>query len=160
MKAIINLFRQIFIKLFKINDTPQKIALGFGIGVFLGIIPGTGPIAALVVASFLHINRAAAVLGSLLANTWTSILTILLSIKLGSAIMKLSWQEVYKGWLILLNDFQWADLFKLSILKIILQVLIGYFVIALCLGFLVYLIFFLIVNRIKHENKDRIKLSR
>jgi uncharacterized protein (DUF2062 family) len=151
-------FRQIFIKLFRINDTPQKIALGFGIGVFLGIIPGTGPVAALLVASFLHINCAAAVFGSLFTNTWTSILTILFSIKLGSAIMKLSWQEVYKGWLIVLNDFQWADLFKLPILKIILPVLIGYFVLALCLGFLVYLIFFLIFKKIKHENKNRINL--
>lgn len=160
MKAIFNFFRQIFIKLFRINDTPQKIALGFGIGVFLGIIPGTGPIAALIVASFLHINRAAAILGSLLANTWTSILTILLSIKLGSAIMRLNWQEVYKGWLILLNNFHWVDLFKVSILKIILPVLIGYFVIAFCLGILVYLIFFLLLTIKRHESKNRINLSR
>jgi uncharacterized protein (DUF2062 family) len=160
MKAILNLLKLIYIKLFKINDTPQKVALGFGIGVFLGIIPATGPIAALVVASFLHINRAAAVLGSLLTNTWTSILTIILSIKLGSAIMRLSWQEVYTGWLILLNDFHWGDLFKLSILKIILPVIIGYFVIAFCLSILVYLIFLLILTKIKHESKNRIKLSR
>lgn len=151
MKAVVNFFKQIYIKLFRINDTPQKIALGFGIGVFLGIIPGTGPIAALVVASFLRINRAAAILGSLFTNTWISILTILLSIKLGSAIMRLSWQEVYNGWLILLNDFHWVDLFKLSILKIILSVLIGYFVVAFCLGFLVYFIFFLILTSIKHK---------
>jgi len=118
------LLRQFFIKLFKINDTPQKIALGFGIGVFLGIIPGAGMLAALVIASFLHINRAAAILGSLLTNTWTTLLTTILSIKIGSTILGLKWQEVYKGWLNLLKDFQWGNLFKLSILKIILPILI------------------------------------
>jgi len=153
------LLRQFFIKLFKINDTPHKIALGFGIGVFLGIIPGTGPLVALIIASFLRINRAAAILGSLLTNTWTTLLTTILSIKIGSTILGLNWQEVYKSWLNLLKDFQWGNLFKLSILKIILPILIGYFMIALFLGLLVYLIFLLILTRRKNENKDRIKLS-
>lgn len=45
---ILRLLKLIYIKLFRINDTPQKIAQGFGLGVFLGILPGTGPIAAAV----------------------------------------------------------------------------------------------------------------
>lgn len=43
-------FRSIYLKLFQINDTPQRIALGVGLGVFTGIIPGAGPIAALFLA--------------------------------------------------------------------------------------------------------------
>ena len=40
----------IFAKLFKINDSAQKIALGVGLGVFSGLMPGTGPAAALFLA--------------------------------------------------------------------------------------------------------------
>lgn len=127
-------------KLFKINDTPQRIALGFGLGVFLGIIPGTGPIAALFLAFILRLNRAATLIGSLLTNTWLSVATFFLSIKVGSVIMKLNWQGVRNDWILFLEDFRWLNLFKLSVLKIILPVILGYFIVAFCLGLLAYLI--------------------
>ncbi|MDD5669514.1 MAG: DUF2062 domain-containing protein, partial [Candidatus Omnitrophica bacterium] len=63
-------FKFIYLKIFRINDTPRKIAFGFGLGVFLGILPGTGPVASVIVAAFLHANKAAALLGSLITNTW------------------------------------------------------------------------------------------
>jgi uncharacterized protein (DUF2062 family) len=92
---ISHFFRLLYIKLFKINDSPQRIALGLGLGVFLGIIPGTGPLAALFLALLFRVNRASALLGSLLTNTWLSIVTFLLAIKVGSFIMRLNWQSVY-----------------------------------------------------------------
>lgn len=141
------IFRLIYRKLFSINDTPQRIALGLGMGVFLGIIPGTGPIAALFLAFILRVNRAAALLGSLLTNTWLSVVTFFLSIKAGSAIMKTGWQEAHQNWLLFLKEFHWLKLFKLSILKIILPVIIGYFTVAFCLGLAVYLITLIILKR-------------
>jgi uncharacterized protein (DUF2062 family) len=152
--------KEIFFKLFQINDTPQKIACGLGVGVFSGIIPGTGPIAALFLATFLRVNRAAALLGSLATNTWLSIVTFFLSIKVGARIMRLDWQLVYQDWLEFLKDFRWLNLFKLSILKIILPVILGYVLVALSLGFVVYLITFLLIKRIRYENKGRTDLSR
>lgn len=148
---ILRFFKLIYVKLFRINDTPQKIALGLGIGVFSGILPGTGPIAALFLASVWHVNYASALLGSLLTNTWLSIVTILLSIKVGSAIMRLGWHNVYKDWTSFLKDFHWSSLLKLSILKIILPVILGYFVVAFCLGLAVYLITVVVLTRIRHE---------
>lgn len=156
---IYRFFKLLYVKLFKINDSPQKIALGLGVGVFAGIIPGTGPIAALSLAFVLRVNRASALLGSLLTNTWLSIVTFLLSLKLGSAIMKAHWQEAKEQWLLFLKNFSWLNLFKLSVLKVILPVLLGYFVVAFCLGVAVYLIALIILNRIKHENKSGINLS-
>ena len=41
---------QIRDKLLGINDSPHRIALGIGLGLFLGVLPGTGVIAALAVA--------------------------------------------------------------------------------------------------------------
>ncbi|MBI5144700.1 MAG: DUF2062 domain-containing protein, partial [Candidatus Omnitrophica bacterium] len=96
---ILNFLKLIYVKLFKIHDAPQKIALGFGLGVFLGIFPGTGPIAALFLAWRLKINRASALLGSLLTNTWLSIVIFLLSIKFGLSITQFKWQKITHHWL-------------------------------------------------------------
>lgn len=157
MNKFLDLFYQ---KLFRINDTPQKTALGLGIGVFAGIIPGMGPLAALFLALILRLNRAAALLGSLLTNTWLSIVTFLLSVKLGSSIMSLNWQDVWRDWELFLRNFHWLDLFKLSILKIILPVIVGYLVVAFSLGLAVYLITLITLERIKYADKSRINLPR
>ena len=132
-------FKLLYLKLFRINDTPQKIAAGLGLGVFSGIFPGTGPIAALFLAFVFRVNRAASLIGSLLTNTWLSFVTFILSIKTGSAILGLSWQEIYNEWNSLLKGFHWQGLFKSSVLKIILPVALGYLIIALSAGLLTYL---------------------
>lgn len=152
MKKIL---KQIYDKLFRINDSPQKIALGLGLGVFSGIFPGTGPLAALALAFLFRANRASALLGSISTNTWLSVVTFLLSIKTGSVIMQVSWQEVYKDWSVYLTDFKFANLFKLSLIKILLPVFVGYIVVALTLGLMVYLITLVILSNIRHENKNR-----
>lgn len=153
-------FKSIYGKIFNINDTPQKIAGGLGLGVFLGIIPGAGPIASLVLASILRLNRASALLGSLLTNTWISIITFFLSVKIGSAILKVQWQDVYYNCTVFLKTFHWLNLFKASALKIMLPVLLGYLVIGFALGFLVYLFTLITLTALRHESKNRVKLSR
>jgi uncharacterized protein (DUF2062 family) len=139
-------FKYFYLKLFRTNDTPQRIAFGLGIGVFLGILPGVGPLAGLIAATLLNANKAAAVLGALLTNTWTSLLTIVLAIKIGAAIKGLNWHDLYNQWHILLKDFHWKYLFKSSFLEILLPVLIGYLVIAFILGLSVYFISLLILR--------------
>lgn len=148
--SIFRLFRLAYLKLFRINDTPQKIALGFGLGVFLGIIPGTGPIAALFLALILGLNRAAALLGSLITNTWLSIATALLSIKIGSYILQVDWRKTYVQWVLFFRNFRFLNLFSLSILKIMLPIFLGYFVISLCLGFIAYLVSLIIISKRYH----------
>ena len=149
-------FKFVYLKLFRINDTPRKIALGFGLGVFLGILPGTGPLAALCCAFLFRINRAAAFLGSLLTNTWLSIVTFVLSVKVGAFVMNLDWQKVYQGWIALLKDFHWGNLFKLGTLEIALPVLVGYFIISLCAGILGYIISLIVVIQIRKAKDKRL----
>ena len=36
-------FHVLYEKLVKIDDTPQRVALGFGVGIFIGNLPGVGP---------------------------------------------------------------------------------------------------------------------
>ena len=137
----------IFSKLFKINDSAQKIALGVGLGVFTGLMPGTGPAAALFLAFIFKANRAAALCGSILTNTWLSLVTFILAIKVGSAILKLHWQEVYQKGVTLIQDFHWAKFFKLSFLEVLLPVILGYLIIGICLGVVSYFIVLSIIKK-------------
>jgi uncharacterized protein (DUF2062 family) len=143
----------IYIKLFRINDSPQKIALGFALGVFLGVMPGTGPTDTLLLALLFRLNRASALLGCFLTNTWTTILTFLLAIKAGSYIMGLDWHSIYAASQQLLKHFHWFDLLKLSALKILFPVIIGYIVISLFFAFLSYLFALVVVIKIKPKRK-------
>ena len=152
--------KYLYLKLFRIHDTPQRIALGLGVGVFMGLIPGTGPIAAVVIAIVLRVNRASALLGSILTNTWLSILTFFLSIKIGSAIIRVDWHEAHRGWMEFLKDFRFTSFFKLATLKVIMPVLTGYIIVGLCLGSIAYLTALLIIKAIKHESKNRAHVSR
>jgi len=155
LKHLNNTKNLLYSKLVKINDTPQRVALGMGVGVFCGIIPGMGPIASLSLAFLLRINRAAALVGSLATNTWLSFVTFLLSIKIGAGIMGLSWQNVRADWQQYIRNLRPAALFDAPALKVILPVLVGYFVISLCLGILAYITTLAILKR--KLNKERAK---
>jgi len=137
----------LFAKLFKINDTPEKIALGVSLGVFSGLLPGTGPAAALFLAFIFKANRAAALFGSILTNTWLSIVTFILAIKVGSVILRLHWQEVHQKSVTLIKDFHWIKFFKLSFLDVLLPVIIGYLVLGICLGVAVYFLVLMVIKK-------------
>lgn len=143
----------IFAKLFHINDSAQKIALGVGLGVFSGLMPGTGPAAALFLAFIFRANRASALLGSIFTNTWLSLVTFILAIKLGSVILKMHWQQVYQKAQGLIQDFHWDKFFKLSFLDVLLPVITGYIVIGLFLGVSSYFLTLLIIRRNTHGSK-------
>ena len=150
-------FKFVYLKLFRINDSPQKIALGFGLGVFLGILPGTGPIASLFLAILLRLNRASALLGCILTNTWISIVSFVLSIKVGSWIMGLNWIDVQNDWMQFLKDFHWSNFFQLSVIKISLPVILGFIIVSLCWGILGYIISLGVAIRIRKAKNKEVK---
>ncbi len=130
--------KPIISSILKINDSRERIALGFGLGVLSGIFPGTGPLVAVFLSYILRANYVSALLGSLLTNTWLSIVTFLLAIKVGAVIMGVNWQDVQREWSFFLNHFKWVDLIEISVLKLILPVFLGYLVIAVIAGTLSY----------------------
>jgi uncharacterized protein len=149
-------FKLIYLKLLRINDSPQKIALGFGLGVFVGVMPGTGPIAALVCAFIFRANRASALLGSLITNTWLSLIFLLLSIKTGSFLLRLNPEVVAGDWQTFIKHFSWAQLFQASARSIVIPIAIGYFFISLYAGILAYaIVYFYVTN--KRKRQQRIK---
>ena len=144
-------FKTLYEKLFKINDTPQKIALGMGLGAFSGIFPGMGPLAALFLAFALRVNRASALLGCLLTNTWLSLVTFILAIQAGSAILGVSWQQAHQDWNYVLKDFSWQHLLKFSALKLIFPVILGYILIGITVGVLTYFVTLIIISTKKRK---------
>jgi uncharacterized protein (DUF2062 family) len=72
------IFRYVYLKLTRKNDTPERIGRGAGLGIFIGIFPTLwfGPALAIAGAGVLSANRAAALLGSFVCGpltpfTWT-----------------------------------------------------------------------------------------
>lgn len=154
MKKIKRIIKLLYLKIVGINDTPERVALGLGLGVFLGLMPGSGPIAALTLAIVFKVNRFAALMGSLATNTWLSIVFFIPAVKLGAAIMNLSWRELYREWAMVMAHFRWAMLLKISLYRIILPVVIGYVIIALMISILVYLSAKIALGYKKHANKN------
>ncbi len=139
-------------KLTGISDHPQKIAMGLGLGAFLGVLPGVGPLTALALAAFFKVNKVSALLGVLITNTWINFATVVLSIKLGSAIMHQDWHQLHQEWLLFIKHFHWADLFKTAILRMVLPVVAGYLIIGFVFGLCIYLVSLVIITRFKKKH--------
>lgn len=146
---------------FKSNDSANKISLGFGLGVFLGVFPSTGPAAALFLAIFLRLNKASALAGSLLTNTWISIVTFLLAVKTGSRLVGIDWHLVNDQLTANFHKEGWLELFKISSFKILFPLVLGYIVIGLLMGLFAYLAAFLAIKALKKRpSKLRNKLKK
>jgi membrane-associated protein len=148
-------FKTLYLKLFRIHDTPERIATGFALGVFLGIMPATGPFAALLVAVLLKVNRAAALLGSVLTNTWLSIPVFLLSVKTGSIITGLSYSDIRADWSALLGGFSLDKLFHTSLYKILAPVLMGYLLVSAAIGIAAYMAVYIVMNHARPKSPAR-----
>lgn len=68
--------------------------------------------------------------------------------------MQVNWQELKQQWKVFLQDFRWVDLFRLSAIKIILPVIVGYVVVGVGLGILAYLVTLVIIKKAKYADKD------
>lgn len=160
MKKVKRAFKKLtilFKHLFTLNDDPHDLALGFGLGVFLGILPGTGPLAALICAQFLHLNRAAAFFGALLTNTWFSLVILGLSAHVGAKIMAVNLAELTQSIQAAFHPFHFGNLFKLSFAKVILPLFTGFAIVSIACGLLAYITAFLALHGYRKwkQNKSR-----
>lgn len=152
---IARFFKLIYLKLFRIHDSPQRIALGFGIGVFAGVLPGTGPIAALGLALLLRVNRASALLGSILTNTWLSIPVFMLSIKAGSTVTGVSVESIKTDWSLMIKDFHWARLLEAGVYKILSPIIAGYILVSAAIGLVTYFTALIVLKCFKRGSKQQ-----
>jgi uncharacterized protein (DUF2062 family) len=152
---IARLLKTVYLKLVRINDSPLKIALGFGLGVFVGVMPGMGPVIAFALAFLLRVNRASALLGSILFNTWVGLLALLLAIKIGAAARGLNYNEVYDGWTGLIKNFKWEKLLESSVYDVLIPIGIGYLIISFLFALVATGVVYMIAQKIRRKKKSR-----
>jgi len=110
-------------------------------------------VAALVLAAILRVNKASALLGSIATNTWLSIPTFILAGKTGAIVTGVSYEGIRSDWALFTKNFNWGNFFNLSAYKIILPILIGYFIVSLLFGCLAY-IFAIIAISSRKKKQD------
>lgn len=152
-------FKALYLKLFRIDDSPQKIAAGFGLGVFLGVMPAMGPMAALVLALLFKFNRVSAILGSVITNTWLSIPVFFAAIRTGSAVTGTSAGAVRSQWSDLVRDFSWERLIHVSFNELLIPVIVGYVIVAFFIGIIAYAAALLVSNFRKKGRNTFIRLA-
>lgn len=133
-----NFFKQFFL----INDTPHKIAAGAALGVFLGIAPGAGVAASVVLASIFRINRLAAIAGAIATNTWTLIFALPLAAAVGGFMVggnKASLIGQYNQ----IHDLGFDFLFsKAAFFDIVLPLTVGFVVVSGAIALACYMLTF------------------
>ena len=149
--------RFLYLKLFRINDTPLKIALGFGLGAFVGVMPGVGPVVAIMLAFLFRVNRVSALLGSILFNTWVGLVALLLAVKVGAFVMGRNYQEIYAAATGIFKDFKWEKLWDLSVHDVLLPIGVGFLIISACVAVLSAVVVYVIVVRIRNRRIARTK---
>lgn len=95
-----------FIKLSRAQTSVNEIALGMGIGAFISVFPtfGFGTLLVLLLHRFIQFNLIAALAASLISNPFTSPFFMLLSFKVGSAILGTDVHFSMDNWMENLGD--------------------------------------------------------
>jgi uncharacterized protein (DUF2062 family) len=151
LDKIKRLAQSVYLEIFRINDSPSKIALGFGLGAFTGVMPGIGPVIAVLLAVLFRVNRASALLGSILFNTWVSVIALVLAVRTGAAVMGLNYHDVYTAWSGIFKAFTWEKLFTASVHDVLVPIGVGYVIISLLFAGAAAVVVYAIALRIRHK---------
>jgi len=145
--------KNIYFKLLKTNDTPHRIALGFAIGIFYGLVPFVGVIFTFLTAIIFRANKATALIGCFVTNTWMTAILLLPSVRVGAKIFGLEWQDI---WLDLSRYLKMAnikDIYKAASKDVVIPALVGFFVLAFLIALASYAIILFLVVRYKAKRR-------
>ena len=157
MKIIFSKIKNIFLKFFLIGDTPQKVAGGAALGIFLGIIPGEGVTASIILSSIFRLNRLSAITGALATNMWTTVFVLPPATFVGAFLFNKNSQELIRdfdqnyhliGYKFLLSKAVFFDL--------ALPLMVGFLITAGAIALLAYfiLLYLLKNHKIEFTKKD------
>ncbi len=127
-RSIKRFLRYIYLKLVRIQDTPEKISLSFSIGVFIGIFPtfGLGGIIMIFICYIFKLNYLAGILGTFIMNYFTSPFFWTLSYILGDFITT--------------GKVRWRGLERTGAKIFILRYLLGNLIISILFSILSYFV--------------------
>jgi uncharacterized protein (DUF2062 family) len=152
MKNFWQKIKKLFLKFFLINDTPQKVAGGAALGVFLGMIPGEGVTASLVLSSIFRLNRLAAITGALATNMWTTFFVLPIATFVGAFLFNKNSHELIQHFN---QNYHLAGykffLSKVAFFDLALPLLVGFLVTAGIIALLAYFILLYLLKNHKME---------
>ncbi len=142
-------FKDFLKKFFLINDTPHKVAGGAALGIFLGIIPGEGVLAALLFSSIFRLNRLAAIAGVLAVNMWSTIVILppaafIGSLIFGGDVMNIEdtfRQNYHLGWKFFVSKAIFFDL--------TLPLIVGFLLISVIVSLAFYFVIYFLLKKHK-----------
>jgi uncharacterized protein (DUF2062 family) len=146
-------------RFFLIDDSPQKVAGGAALGIFLGIFPGEGVLATLFFATIFRLNKLSATAGVLATNMWATVILLPPSVAVGSFLFRKNYAELMNQF----NQIHQANTIKetfflsLSIFSAsAFPILVGYLITAgaVSIGFYFLLFFVLKRKHIEHLSQN------
>jgi len=141
-------FKKVLVRLFKLNNTPQEIALGTALGVFIAILPVYGLHTVLVIIAAILIkpaNKVAILLGT--------------NISLPPTVPFITWAGYEIGRFILKDNFaplSWSDFKHITFENISSHykpLFLGSVVLGIACAVIFYFLTFFIVRKIKNRKK-------
>ncbi len=141
----------LFKKMLTANDSPHKLAMGFAIGVFWGIMPtfGIAILFSLPTAVILKANKVTAILGTFVSNPLTTLLFYPFNIRIGSFILKIP-----------PFPFSW-DIFKIENLwNMGKSLLVGGVISAIVTAFISYAFVLMVIFIVKKSRSSHFQSSR
>lgn len=155
MKNIKSKVKNFFLKFFLINDSPHKVAAGAALGIFLGIIPGEGLTATLVLSSIFRFNRLSAIGGVIVTNMWATFFVLPLATFVGAFLFNKKSQELFQdfdrnfdilGYKVFLSKAVFFDM--------ALPLIVGFIVTA---GTIAIIFYFILLHLLKNHKMKFIK---
>lgn len=155
MRNIWQKIKAFFLKFFTLKDTPHKIAAGFALGTFMGIVPGEGVTASLILATIFRVNRASATSGALATNMWGSVAVFPLVAIVGGFLFGMTpshlTQQFDQTYHLGLRYF----LSKVIFFDLALPLIVGFIIVAGAISLAAYFILYFLLkyNKIKQPEK-------
>ncbi|MEI8348969.1 MAG: DUF2062 domain-containing protein [Candidatus Omnitrophota bacterium] len=141
-------FKKILVRLFKLNNTPQEIALGTAIGVFIAILPVYGLHTVMVIVAAILVrpaNKIAILLGT--------------NISLPPTVPFITWAGYEIGRLILKGNYEplaWSDFKNITFKNISSHykpLFLGSVILGIICAIVFYFLIFFLVRKIKNRKK-------
>jgi uncharacterized protein (DUF2062 family) len=151
-KGMFKLFIDVFQKLIKVDDTPQRLALAYALGVFLAFSPliGLHTLLGLILAFLFGLSRLAVIAGVYTNTPWTVVPYYAFAIWLGNrmfpdcrfldpTLLQFQFKDLwtYTFWATLLSD--WQILIPFFVGSTVLAVILALFSYPFSLAFILYL---------------------
>ena len=135
-----------FLKFFTLKDTPHKIAAGFALGTFLGIIPGEGVTSTLILAAIFRLNKASATVGVLATNMWGTAVVLPLAAAVGGFLFDITPSQLIAQFDQTYHLGYRYFLSKVIFLDLALPVIVGFILVAGIISLLFYAILYFLLK--------------